>query len=146
MVSRDISPQAHLEKDVKSLILRVDELEKELKTIKESPANVKKANVQEEHDRIMALFENADDMQKKLADGLVWEAAKMRVQMDEMNAIINKTGYVLVSPINPLRQKELPISRAITKIRANYVAYIQRIRSLMDVETDDEYDGLEEYE
>lgn len=99
-----------------------------------------------EHDRLMALFERADDTQKSLADGLVWEAAKMRVQLNEMNKIIEKTGLVRIDPNNPLRQKELPISRVMAKVRANYVAYIQRIRSLMDIDMEDEDDGLAEYE
>lgn len=102
--------------------------------------------VKGEHDRLMELFKNADETQKSLADGLIWEAAKMRCQMDDMNKLIEQTGYVLVSKTNPARQKELPISRALSKIRANYVSYIQRIRSLMDVNVEDDYDGLSEYE
>ena len=102
--------------------------------------------IQMEHDRLMELFKDADESQKSLADGLVWEAAKMRCQMDDMNKVIEQTGYVLVRKTNPARQKELPVSRALAKVRANYVAYIQRIRSLMNVDVEDDYDGLSEYE
>lgn len=109
----------------------------------ETQANAKMIK---EHDRLMELFKDADESQKALADGLIWEAAKMRCQMDDMNDLVDRSGYVLFSKVNPARQKELPVSRALTKLRANYVAYIQRIRSLMNVETEDEYDDLSEYE
>lgn len=108
--------------------------------------NEQTQEVTQEHDRLLKLFEGADDTQKALADGLIWEAAKMRVQLREMNKVVEKTGFVHIDPKNPLRQKELPISRVMAKVRANYVAYIQRIRSLMDVEVDEEDDDLAEYE
>lgn len=105
-----------------------------------------KEAIQKEYERLKALFEKADDVQMALADGLLQEAAKIKVQMDMLNEVASKTGLVKIDPKNPTRQKELPVSKVLAKQRANYVAYIQRIRSLIDKEDDDEDDLLAEYE
>ena len=102
--------------------------------------------IQKEYERLKALFAGADDVQMALADGLLQEAAKIKVQMDVLNEVASKTGLVKIDPKNPTRQKELPVSKVLAKQRANYVAYIQRIRSLIDKEDDDDDDLLAEYE
>lgn len=102
--------------------------------------------VQREYERIKALFVGADEVRLELADGLLWEAAKIRIQLDNLNDIAERSGLVKIDLDNPTRQKELPVSRSLTKTRANYVSYIQRIKSLLDAETDDDDEGLGEYE
>ncbi|BAL83531.1 putative phage protein [Selenomonas ruminantium subsp. lactilytica TAM6421] len=105
-----------------------------------------KQAIQKEYERLKALFEKADDVQMALADGLLQEAATIKVQMDMLNEVASRTGLVKIDAKNPARQKELPVSKVLAKQRANYVAYIQRIRSLLDVEDNEDDDGLADYE
>ena len=106
----------------------------------------KQSEPKQEYERLRALFAEADESRIALADGLLWEAAKMRCQLDTLNEAALTAGLVKVDPSNPARQRELPVSRALTKVRASYVAYIQRIKSLLDVDTEEDEDGLEDYE
>lgn len=102
--------------------------------------------IRKEYERLKALFDKADDVQMALADGLLWEASTIKVQMDELNKVARRTGLVKIDPRNPARQKELPVSKVLAKQRANYVAYIQRIRSLLDIEENEDDDTLADYE
>lgn len=95
-----------------------------------------------EYKRLKALFDGADEKQVAAIDGALHEAAKLKCQLDDLNRLADKTGLVLVSPSNPARQKELPVSRMITRVSANYLSYTTRIanalgKSIPDEEDDD---------
>lgn len=101
---------------------------------------------QQEHERIKALFEGVDEKQIALVDGMIIEAARLRVELNRLNEIVKVTGLVAINPDNPARQRELPVSKMITKVRANYLSYISRLSALMGKSVDDEDDDLSEYE
>lgn len=102
--------------------------------------------VQEEYKRIKALFEGVDEKQIQLVDGSIWEAARLRVELDKLNEIVKDTGLVAVNPKNPAQQKELPVSKMITKVRANYLSYISKLSALLGRNVDEEDDSLSEFE
>lgn len=77
--------------------------------------------VLDEYDRLKKLFESADQTRMQLLEGQLWEHARMRVQLDDLNAVVAQTGLVKVNPANPLQQKETMAARALVRLRANYI-------------------------
>lgn len=101
--------------------------------------------VEREYQRIRELYADVDPKRLALAEGPMREMARMRVQLDMQNELAFTSGLVLVDPKNPTRQKELPVSKTITKTRASYIAYVQRLKSIMDVDMEEDEDDLNEY-
>jgi hypothetical protein len=103
--------------------------------------------IQQEYSRIKALFEGIDEKQLSLIDGAIWEAARLRSELNRLNEIVKQSGLVKVNPDNPLQQKELPVSRMIVKVRANYLNYIAKLSGVLGRNIGDEDDdGLDEFE
>jgi hypothetical protein len=100
----------------------------------------------EEYERIRTLFEGVDEKQLALVDGAIWEAARLRIELNRLHEIVERTGLVKVHPDNPTRQKELPVSRLIVKVRANYLNYIAKLSSILGKNVLDEDDDLKEFE
>lgn len=102
--------------------------------------------VEKEYARIKALFIGVDEKQLELLDGTIWEAARLRIELDNLYELINKSGLIKVHPSNPSMQKELPVSKMVVKVRANYLNYIAKLSNILGKNIDDEDDGLSEYE
>ncbi|MFR2529339.1 MAG: zinc-binding protein [Clostridium paraputrificum] len=103
-------------------------------------------DVQKEYERIKALFDGADESQLNLIDGAIWEAARIRVELNTLHEIVKESGLIKVHPQNPALQKELPVSKLIVKARANYLNYISKLSNLLGKNIDDEDDDLSDYE
>lgn len=102
--------------------------------------------VDAEYERIKALFEGVDEKQIALVDGSIREAARLRVELNRLNEIVKVTGLVKIHPKLPTVQEELPVSKIITKVRANYLSYISRLSALLGKNVDEDDDDLGEYE
>ena len=103
-------------------------------------------DVQKEYERIKALFDGADESQLNLIDGAIWEAARIRVELNTLHEIVKESGLIKVHPQNLALQKELPVSKLIVKARANYLNYISKLSNLLGKNIDDEDDDLSDYE
>ncbi|CQR73315.1 hypothetical protein SOV_50980 [Sporomusa ovata DSM 2662] len=99
-----------------------------------------------EYERIKALFAGVDEKQLALVDGAIWEVARLRVELNRLNEIIKQTGLIKLNPDNPAMQKELPVSRMIVKVRANYLNYIAKLSGILGRNVNDEEDDLAEFE
>ncbi|MBS6504094.1 MAG: zinc-binding protein [Clostridium sp.] len=105
------------------------------------------SRLEEEYQRIKGLFEDADEKQLKLIDGAIVEAARIKVELDDLHMIVKETGLIKTNPKNKAMQKELPISKMIIKARANYLNYITKLATYLGVKVDDEDDEeMKEYE
>lgn len=102
--------------------------------------------VRQEYERIKALFIGTDEKQLNLIDGAIWEAARLRVELDGLYEIVKKSGLVAVSTKNPSMQKELPVSKMIIKVRANYLNYIAKLSNILGKNIDDDDNDLSDYE
>lgn len=102
--------------------------------------------VSKEYERIKALFDGVDEKQLMLVDGAILECARLRVELNRLNEIVKESGLVKVHPTNPSLQKELPVSKMIVKVRANYLNYIAKLSNMLGKNIDDEEDDLEEFE
>jgi len=102
--------------------------------------------VQQEYDRLKALFEGVDEKQLSLVEGAIIETARLRVELERLNEIVKITGLVAVNPAKQSQQKELPVSKMITKVRANYLSYISRLSALLGKNVSEDEDELAEYD
>ncbi len=103
--------------------------------------------IETEYKRLISLFEGLDEEQLILIDGAILEAARMKIELDELAAIVNSSGgLVKVNPENVRQQKELPSSKLITKLRPNYLSYIDKLFKLLGKDAEDEDDEMSDYE
>ena len=103
-------------------------------------------DIKKEYEKIKELFNGVDSSQLSLLDGAIIEAARLKIELDNLRAIVKETGLVKVNPKNFTQQKELVVGKVLTKTRANYISYISKLSNLLgkDVDIDDE--DLNEYE
>nr|DAF09368.1 MAG TPA: hypothetical protein [Caudoviricetes sp.] len=107
----------------------------------------KKQKIENEYNRIKDLFSEIDDKQKSLLDGAFRETARLRVELDELDEIKNKTGLVKVHPEKPDLQKELPVAKALAKTRPSYINYLAKLSNILGKNIiDDEDSDLEDFE
>lgn len=103
-------------------------------------------DVQKEYERIKSLFDGSDESQLSLIDGTIWEAARIRVELNNLHEIVKESGLLKVHPQNPALQKVLPVSKLIVQARANYLNYISKLSNLLGKNIDDEDVDLSDYE
>lgn len=99
-----------------------------------------------EYNRIKALFVDVDEKQLALVDGAIIEAARLRVELDRLNDIVKLSGLIKVDPNNPARQKSLPVSRELPKVRAGYTNIIFKLARVLGANVNDDDLGLDDYE
>ena len=100
----------------------------------------------EEYERICKIFSGIDENQLALVDGAIHEAARLRAELDSLHEIVKITGLVLYDPDNPNRQKELPVSRMLPKVRAGYTNVIFKLSKVLGAVVNEEDLGLDDYE
>lgn len=102
--------------------------------------------VQREHDRLMEIFQGAQESKLSLLDGHIWENARIRVELDRLSGIAASCGLVKVSKTNPLNQRETAVSKMLTKLRASYNNSSRLLsKELLGLEPEEE-DDLEEFQ
>lgn len=99
-----------------------------------------------EYERIRALFGDMDENQLALVEGAIWEAARLRVELDGLHDVVAKSGLVKVDPANPSRQKELPVSRMLPKVRAGYTNIIFKLARVLGATITEDDLGMDDYE
>ncbi|WP_338630420.1 zinc-binding protein [Clostridium baratii] len=107
---------------------------------------MKDEKILKEYNRIKELFSGVDEKQLSLVDGAIVECARLKVELDDLHEIVKETGLIKYNPNNMSMQKELPISKMIVKVRANYLNYISKLSNLLGKNIEDEEDELSEYE
>lgn len=99
-----------------------------------------------EYERIRGLFEGVDEKQLALVDGAIHEAARLRAELDGLHEIVKRTGLLHYDANNPNRQKELPVSRMLPKVRAGYTNVIFKLSKVLGAVVNEEDLGLDDYE
>jgi len=103
-------------------------------------------DIKQEYERIKDIFKGCDDNQLALLDGSFWECARLRIELNNLHEIVKKSGLVKVNPANPEQQKELPVSKMIVKVRANYLNYVAKLSNILGKTIEEEDDELGDYE
>jgi hypothetical protein len=103
--------------------------------------------VEKEYERIKELFNKADEKLLELVDGAIWEAARVRVELNDLHEIIKVSGRIKIHPTNKALQKELPVSKMVEKARASYINYIAKLSSILGINAnEDDDEELNDYE
>ena len=102
-------------------------------------------DVSAEYERLKALFADVDEKQLSLVDGALWEAARLRSELDRLHEIAEASGLIKCHPDNPTIQKELPVSRMLPKVRANYTNIVFKLSKVLGTNFEDEDLGFDEY-
>lgn len=92
------------------------------------------------------MFDGVDEKQLSLLDGAIEEAARLRCELDRLHDIAKVSGLIKVDPANPERQKELPVSKQLPRVRASYANIIFKLASVLGKTIDDDDLGLDDYE
>ena len=110
--------------------------------------DVRLEKIKKEEERLLALFDGISEKQLDLSRGAILEAARMKVELDELQEIISSSeGLIKINPKNFSQQKELPVSKLIVKVRANYLNYITKLSNILGKDNDDDDgDELNSYE
>ncbi len=105
-------------------------------------------DIEIEYSRIRGLFDDCDEKTLALLEGLFMEAARTRIELNKLNSLVKKTGLVIFNPKNPNQQKELPVSKALPKVRASYANTMFKLSAILgkNVTDDDPDGGLKDYE
>lgn len=101
--------------------------------------------VRQEYERIKALFADVDEKQLQLVDGEILEAARLRVELNRLHDIVRQSGLIKVDPKDPTRQKSLPVSRELPKVRAGYTNIIFKLAKILGANVGEEDLGLDDY-
>ena len=100
----------------------------------------------QEYERIKALFVGIEEKQLALIEVAIWKAARLKIELDGLQQIVKESGLIKTNPANPMQQKELPVSRMLVKVRANYLNYIAKLSAVLGRNVDETDDGLGEFE
>ena len=95
--------------------------------------------------RLSAIYANLQPKQKALAQGLIIQAARLRVQLDELNADIQENGLTELfqqsDKIDPYTRTR-PEAELFIKADKSYQAIIRQLTDLLPAEEDPAADDL----
>lgn len=100
--------------------------------------------VQEEYDRLMGLFKDIDQAKKDLIEGLIEEAAYLRVENAVIRESLNITGMIRYNPANPAVQKPVEAARQYRQNVNTYSVVVKTLNSILQknaLEDDDAFDN-----
>ena len=101
--------------------------------------------IRQEYERIKKLFADVDEKQLELVDGAILEAARLRVELDRLYEIVKRSGLIKIDENNPTRQKALPVSKELPKVRAGYTNIIFKLARVLGTGINEEDLGLDDY-
>ena len=107
---------------------------------KTAPRKIKavaKSREQTEYERLSVLYQNIPSNKRSLVDGLLWQAARLRVSLDDLYADLQKNGNTeMFKQAND--GVEFPRERPESKIFAtrdkSYLAIIKKLDDLLPVQ------------
>ena len=101
-----------------------------------------------ETERLQTVYANLQPKQKQLAEGLIAQAARLRVQLDKLNSDIRKNGltelYTNSDKIDPYT-RERPEANLFIKLDKNYQAIIRQLNEMLPPEEDNGDDEISQF-
>ena len=99
-----------------------------------------------EIERIKAQFDGAPEKHLAALEGMIEQAARERLNLKRLNELAEQGGLIQVHPENASLQRALPVSAEIVRHAAAYTNIMDKLMKHLAVRTEDEGDGLEEFE
>lgn len=103
---------------------------------------LKNEEYQKEIEKIQQIFLNVEPEIAKLADGLIEEAAYLKVENTELKKLMGITGMIKVHPNNPAIQKTTEAAKQYLKNVNSYAVIIKTLGSILNrnaAEGEDEF-------
>ena len=113
---------------------------KKAKTTKTAPKKIKavaKSREQEEYDRLSVLYQTIPANKRALVDGLLWQAARLRVSLDDLYADLQKNGNTeMFKQANDGVEfpRERPESKIFSARDKSYLSIIKKLDELLPVQ------------
>lgn len=104
------------------------------------------AEISKEIERIKGQFPNADENKINALEGLIEQAAYLRIYLKQLNTQAMASGLIEVHPENAKLQRPLPVSNEITRHSATLTSIMDKLMKYLAIDGDDWDDGLDEYE
>ena len=87
-----------------------------------------------EEKRLRKIYSNLPPKQMAIADGLIVQAARLRANLDELNADIAEHGLTEMFSLTEKREpaeRERPAAQLFTKMDKNYQAIIDKLNDMI---------------
>ena len=113
---------------------------KKAKTTKTAPKRIKavtKSREQEEYERLSVLYQTIPANKRALVDGLLWQAARLRVSLDDLYADLQKNGNTeMFKQANDGVEfpRERPESKIFSARDKSYLSIIKKLDELLPVQ------------
>ena len=121
---------------------RPGDLEKKIKDITRQMAE------SDEVARLLRLYEGLPPKQFALAEGLIIQAARLRVRLDKLWLELQEKGeteWFTQSEKTEPYERERPASRTFTATDKSYQSIIKQLNDMIPAEDDDDIDELDEF-
>lgn len=109
---------------------------------------MKKTPEQLEVERLTEIYKGLPPKQFALAQGLIIQAARLRVRLDKLWAEIEEKGetelFTQSDKTDPY-ERERPASRTFTATDKSYQSIIKQLNDMIPAEDEDEVDELDEF-
>jgi len=113
---------------------------KQTKTTKTAPKRIKavaKSREQAEYERLSILYQTIPANKRALVDGLLWQAARLRVSLDDLYADLQKNGNTeMFKQANDGVEfpRERPESKIFSARDKSYLSIIKKLDELLPVQ------------
>jgi len=106
----------------------------------------KKEAYNKELNKLNEIFNDVDESNKKLVEGLIQDAAFLYAENYIIKQSLNETGMIKFHPSNQTLQKPLPAAKEYRQNLNSYSIVIKSLSSVLQKKIDDEDDDMDEFE
>ncbi len=99
----------------------------------------------QEYEKITKLFQNVENNQKELAQGLIEDAAFLYAENHELKNLMKDTGTIKIHPTNKNLQKSTETGKQYLKNVNNYSIVIKALYSILQKSVVEEEDGFDKF-
>lgn len=107
----------------------------------------KDKKIKKEITRLNGIYKDIDINKKKLIEGLIQQAAYMKIMLEQYQKDLDEKGYVELfsqSPNTPPYERERPVARLYNSLNKNYQTIMKQLADFIDKtppKTDDKNKG-----
>ncbi|OOM81778.1 hypothetical protein CLPUN_09620 [Clostridium puniceum] len=106
----------------------------------------KKEAYNKELNKLNEIFQDVEESDKKLVEGLIQDAAFLYAENYSLKKILDETGMIKIHPDNPSLQKPLPIAKEYRQNLNSYSIVVKSLSSVLQKKIDDDDDDMGDYE
>lgn len=103
--------------------------------------------IKDEISRLKKIFQNIDDDNKALVDGLIQRAAYMRITLEDWEKDIMENGHIeLFSQSDKLEpyERERPVARLYNTMNKNYQSIMKQLKDMLPTESESTHEASEQ--